>query len=106
VAAADLAINPMLVANGFSLPEGALIGPAFDNLSADEIYARLPQRNNGSNSTQPQSLQPSAGGNGPASPHQKPSQPSPGSSLDNQSGKQSVPERGTESPPRRIRRSA
>ncbi len=38
--AADLAINPLLIANGFSLPEGALIDPEFDNLSAEEIYAR------------------------------------------------------------------
>jgi predicted metal-dependent peptidase len=42
--AADFAINPILVANGFSLPAGALIEPAFDNLSAEEIYARLLQK--------------------------------------------------------------
>lgn len=48
--AADLAINPLLVANGFSLPAGALIDPE-DNLSAEEIYARRPQpQRNGSNS--------------------------------------------------------
>src|SRR5215471_1247557 len=50
--AADLAINPILVANGFSLPAGALIDPAFDNLSAEEIYARLLKRNNGSSSVE------------------------------------------------------
>src|SRR5215471_13435243 len=50
--AADLAINPLLVANGFSLPAGALIDPAFDNLSAEEIYARLLKRNNGSSSVE------------------------------------------------------
>jgi len=49
--AADLAINPLLVANGFSLPAGALIDPAFDNLSAEEIYARLVQRNDGLSSS-------------------------------------------------------
>jgi predicted metal-dependent peptidase len=38
--AADLAINPILVANGFTLPAGALLDPSFDNLSAEEIYAR------------------------------------------------------------------
>lgn len=42
--AADFAINPLLVANGFTLPAGALIDPAFDNLSAEEIYAQLLQR--------------------------------------------------------------
>ncbi|MGO9271766.1 MAG: DUF2201 family putative metallopeptidase [Terriglobia bacterium] len=39
--AADLAINPLLLANGFTLPAGALIDPSFANLSAEEIYARL-----------------------------------------------------------------
>jgi predicted metal-dependent peptidase len=39
--AADLAINPILTGNGFTLPPGALIDPAFANLSAEEIYARL-----------------------------------------------------------------
>jgi len=45
--AADLAINPMLVANGFTLPAGALLDGAFAGLSAEEIYARLPQENTG-----------------------------------------------------------
>lgn len=39
--AADLAINPLLIANGFTLPSGALVDSAFRNLSAEEIYARL-----------------------------------------------------------------
>jgi predicted metal-dependent peptidase len=39
--AADLAINPLLIANGFTLPAGALIDARFANLSAEEIYARL-----------------------------------------------------------------
>jgi predicted metal-dependent peptidase len=42
--AADLAINPILIKNGFTLPAGALIDPAFNNLSAEEIYARLIER--------------------------------------------------------------
>jgi len=42
--ATDYAINPILITNGFSLPAGALIDPAFDNLSAEEIYARLLQK--------------------------------------------------------------
>src|SRR5260370_14392158 len=37
---ADFAINPILVANGFALAAGALVDPAFDNLCAEEIYAR------------------------------------------------------------------
>ena len=46
--AADFAINPILIANGFTLPAGALIDPAFANLSAEEIYARMLQKRNGS----------------------------------------------------------
>jgi len=42
--AADFALNPILLGNGFTLPAGALIDPTFDNLSAEEIYARLLQR--------------------------------------------------------------
>src|SRR5260370_18136678 len=38
--AADLAINPILMGNGFTLPDGALFDPSFDNMSAEEIYAR------------------------------------------------------------------
>lgn len=43
--AGDLAINPILIANGFTLPSGALVDSAFRNLSAEEIYARLSQPN-------------------------------------------------------------
>jgi predicted metal-dependent peptidase len=60
--AADFAVNPILVSNGFTLPAGALIDPAFANLSAEEIYARLHQKRNGSN----------------AAPNQIPQQASPG----------------------------
>jgi predicted metal-dependent peptidase len=61
--AADLAINPLLIASGFTLPAGALIDPAFDHLSAEEIYARLLQRT-GAGAGQNQADQPrvTAGG--------------------------------------------
>jgi predicted metal-dependent peptidase len=42
--AADLAINPILIGNGFTLPAGALLDPSFNDLSAEEIYARLSRR--------------------------------------------------------------
>ena len=45
--AADFAINPLLLGNGLTLPAGALIDPAFNNLSAEEIYARLLERRSG-----------------------------------------------------------
>jgi predicted metal-dependent peptidase len=40
--ACDHAINPLLAAAGFELPDGALLNPAYAGLSAEEIYARLP----------------------------------------------------------------
>ena len=58
--AADYAINPLLLANGFCLPADALVDPAFDNLSAEEIYARLQKNGSGENSAQ----SPSAGNTG------------------------------------------
>jgi predicted metal-dependent peptidase len=45
--AADFAVNPILLGNGFTLPAGALIDPTFNDLSAEEIYARLLQRRGG-----------------------------------------------------------
>jgi predicted metal-dependent peptidase len=39
--AADYAINPLLISNGFTLPHGALSDSSFEGLSAEEIYARL-----------------------------------------------------------------
>jgi predicted metal-dependent peptidase len=56
--AADLSINPLLVANGFSLPAGALIDPAFDNQSAEEIYARLLERDSSGENEQQDQNQP------------------------------------------------
>jgi predicted metal-dependent peptidase len=67
--AADLAINPILIKNGFTLPVGALIDPALANLSAEEIYGRLIQkRGQGSTAPAQSSGQANAGGttsNGP-----------------------------------------
>jgi predicted metal-dependent peptidase len=59
--AADLAINPILLGNGLTLPAGALIDSAFANLSAEEIYARLLRRRSEEDgATKPP--QPNAGG--------------------------------------------
>src|SRR5579872_7101495 len=51
--AADLAINPILIGNGFTLPADALVDPAFGNLSAEEIYARLLQRKSNDSTSMP-----------------------------------------------------
>lgn len=98
--AADLAINPLLVANGFTLPEGALLDPAFDNLSVEEIYARRLRNRTWSNDApqQPQPApQPSAGTGGMGNPPdsqagQQPglSPPSPDPSNSSQSPAESL----------------
>jgi predicted metal-dependent peptidase len=63
--AADFAINPILLGNGFTLPAGALVDPAFNNLSAEEIYARLLQRrSSGGAAPKQDSRQTHAGGGG------------------------------------------
>ncbi|NKB55092.1 MAG: hypothetical protein GKS00_02045 [Alphaproteobacteria bacterium] len=45
--ACDHAINGLLLEAGFVLPEGHSRDPAFDGLSAEDIYARLPQEDGG-----------------------------------------------------------
>ena len=61
--AADLAINPILIGNGLTLPVGALIEPGFENLSAEEIYARLlRRRSEGNGAPKPQQQQTNVGG--------------------------------------------
>jgi predicted metal-dependent peptidase len=103
--AADLAINPLLVANGFSLPAGALIDAAFDNLSAEEIYARLLQKNSGSaggertESSQPQGAGSGDGRSQQGSPSQQPSDSGPQDQADpQQGGNPQTSQRGTPSP--------
>ena len=78
--AADLAINPILLGNGFALPAGALIDPAFNNLSAEEIYARLLRRR----------------GEGGAAPQQTPNQTNAGGATG--SGPQNTPGAGPSDP--------
>jgi len=40
----DLAINPGLIAEGFTLPKGALLDPTFAGMSAEQIYAERQRR--------------------------------------------------------------
>lgn len=89
--AADLAINPLLVANGFSLPAGALIDPTYDNLSAEEIYARLLQGNSGDANSRPLQLPQAANGGSGSSPQPtQGQQPAQEPSLENQPERQPV----------------
>jgi len=69
--AADFAINPILLANGFSLPAGALIEPSFANLSAEEIYARLIQKTGGDGAAPKQTPQRTNPGRGAAGGQQQ-----------------------------------
>ncbi len=74
--AADLAINPILVANKFTLPDGALVDPAYENLSAEEIYARRLRASSQASAPDSSSSQPSSGGGGSGTPDKTPqSQP-------------------------------
>jgi len=67
--AADFAVNPILIGNGFMLPAGALVDPAFNNLSAEEIYARLLRRRSDEDgATNSQDQQTNAGREGAADP--------------------------------------
>jgi len=46
-AAADLALNPVLTEGKFVLPKGALADQAFKDMSAEEIYSKLPSPSQG-----------------------------------------------------------
>jgi len=73
--AADYAINPILVKNGLKLPAGVLLDPQYENLSAEEIYARLTKDGNSGGGSQPN---PGAG-SGKGSPGNGQLQPDPSS---------------------------
>ena len=88
--AADFAVNPILVANGFTLPAGALIDPAFANLSAEEIYARMLQKRTGGSTAPKQTPQQASPGGGTAGGQQQTPGPS-SSSPSSGSSSQSVP---------------
>jgi predicted metal-dependent peptidase len=51
--AADYAINPIVVKNGLKLPAGVLLDPEYENLSAEEIYARLKKDGNSCKGSNP-----------------------------------------------------
>jgi predicted metal-dependent peptidase len=85
--AADYAVNPILIGNGFTLPAGALVDPSFDNLSVEEIYARLIQRPSGGASETPSPpLANPSGGAG-----QQPDNPSPSAPNSQPAGSSSSP---------------
>ena len=71
--AADYAVNPILIGNGITLPKDALIDPAFADLGAEEIYARLMKQGQDSAQAEipPQSPNTGAGDGGNA-PDQTP----------------------------------
>lgn len=66
--AADLAINPLLIGNGFRLPTGALIDGAFSGMSAEEIYAELKRKEDGDRGGSGEGAASSILGNGKSDP--------------------------------------
>src|ERR1700680_4834301 len=62
--AADYAINPIIFKNGLKLPAGVLLDPQYENLSAEEIYARLVKDGNSGGGQQPNPNPDPAMGNG------------------------------------------
>src|SRR5262249_36202840 len=75
--AADYAINPVVLKNGFVLPAGALINPEYEDLCAEQIYDRLLQEGSGGSSQS--APQASASSSGSATPDSQPhAGPSPG----------------------------
>ena len=51
--ACDHAINPLLAAADFEMPEGMLLDPAYAGMSAEQIYDRLPHDTGGNGSDDP-----------------------------------------------------
>jgi predicted metal-dependent peptidase len=74
--AADYAINPILVKNGLKLPADVLLDPQYENLSAEEIYARLTKDGNSSGGSQPNSPGTGNGSQANSEPQPDPSSPS------------------------------
>ena len=102
--AADLAINPLLIGNAFTLPAGALIDPVFTNLSAEEIYARLLRKRaecrSGSNQGQQQTSPGGGTANNPqATPGTASSDPNSGTSSQSGSQQETMSERAAPSRP-------
>lgn len=63
--ACDHAINPLLSAAGFELWDGALSDPAYAGLSAEDIYARLPDDSGGGSGSDEPDSQPGGVGDAP-----------------------------------------
>jgi predicted metal-dependent peptidase len=74
--AADYAINPILVKNGLKLPAGVLLDSQYENLSAEEIYARLTKDGNSGRGSQPNSPGTGNGCQTNGQPQSDPSSPS------------------------------
>jgi hypothetical protein len=87
-------INPILMGNEITLPADALIDPAFADLGAEEIYARLRKQGQESGAAQPpsqSSMQSGTAGGGGNSPEQT-SQSTSAETQSTQQQSQSQPE--------------
>lgn len=66
--ACDYAINQMLIDSGFKLPEGGCIDSQYKNMSAEEIYNKLPNQPKDKKGNSPGNSGNDPGGNGGVSP--------------------------------------
>jgi predicted metal-dependent peptidase len=82
--AADYAINPILTSSGLTLPKDALLDSAYNDLSAEEIYARLLKQAEDSGSSSGQPNQPSGPSSGGSSSSAQTQLASPTSSAPSQ----------------------
>ena len=73
--AADYAINPIILKNGLKLPAGVLLDPQYENLSAEEIYARLKKDGNSGGSQSSPGACPGNGSQGSAQAPHDPNSP-------------------------------
>lgn len=68
--ACDYAINPLLIEGGLTLPRGVLNKKEFEGLSAEEVYARLPEEKQGGTTGQASQQSTNGGGSAGDSPQQ------------------------------------
>ena len=83
--AADLAINPIILNNGLTLPADALVDYQYQGLSAEEIYARLLNKSNGGRGESNSSSGQGAASGSDQSPAPSQSQSDGGSQQEDQS---------------------
>jgi predicted metal-dependent peptidase len=86
--ACDLAINPMLKEQGFTLPQGATFDPQYSGMAAEQIYAKRAQDEDEDQQQQPQ--------DSPTGDFTAPAEPEPGDGDQPGDGQQPTPMTATD----------